>query len=68
VYPGFVGLRTFTSSPNRGCSPPLDQGRDRCRRPVLAAVRAREWTPAFDSDGRPREGAEVAELPSCSRS
>jgi len=30
--------------------------------PLLAALPARAWTPAYDSDGQPRDGAEVAEL------
>jgi len=31
-------------------------------RPLLAQLPTAAWTPAYDSDGEPREGAEVAEL------
>jgi hypothetical protein len=49
----------------RGCSFSLGFGIDEQVQAAVLRVPARAWTPAYDIDGEPRDGAQVAEITGC---
>ena len=49
----------------RGCAFSLGFGIDEQTREAILRVPGRGWTPAYDIDGQPRDGAQIAEITGC---